>query len=68
MLLVLWILPALIIFFVILIYIYIRLDTAGQAAVAQRWRDFIPWIFFGIAISLVYYSILARTEEGISPS
>lgn len=68
MLLVLWILPALIIFFVGLIYIYIRLDTAGQAAVAQRWRDFIPWIFFGIAISLVYYSILARTEEGISPS
>jgi len=68
MLLVLWILPALIIFFVGLIYFYISLDTAGQAAVTQRWRDFIPWIFFGIAISLVYYSILARTEEGISPS
>jgi len=63
-----WILPTLIIFFVGLIYFYISLDTAGQAAVAQRWRDFIPWIFFGIAISLVYYSILARTEEGISPS
>jgi hypothetical protein len=63
-----WILPTLIIFFVGLIYFYISLDTAGQAAVTQRWRDFIPWIFFGIAISLVYYSILARTEEGISPS
>jgi hypothetical protein len=63
-----WILPTLIIFFVGLIYFYISLDTAGQAAVAQRWRDFIPWIFFGIAISLVYYSILARTEEGIAPS
>jgi len=63
-----WILPTLIIFFVGLIYFYISLDTAGQAAVAQRWRDFIPWILFGIAISLVYYSILARTEEGISPS
>jgi len=69
MLLVLWILPALIIFFVILIYIYIRLDTAGQAAVAQRWKDrFVPMLLFGIAFSLVYYSVLARVEEGITPS
>jgi len=69
MLLVLWILPALIIFFVILIYIYIRLDTAGQAAVAQRWKDrFVPMLLFGVAFSLVYYSVLARAEEGIAPS
>ena len=69
MLLVLWILPALIIFFVILIYIYIRLDTAGQAAVAQRWKDrFVPMLLFGFAFSLVYYSVLARAEEGIAPS
>ncbi len=69
MLLVLWIFPALIIFFVILIYIYIRLDTAGQAAVAQRWKDrFVPMLFFGVAFSLVYYSVLARVEEGIAPS
>jgi hypothetical protein len=69
MLLVLWILPALIIFFVGLIYIYIRLDTAGQAAVAQRWKDrFVPMLLFGVAFSLVYYSVLARAEEGIAPS
>ncbi|WP_028456907.1 hypothetical protein [Chloroflexus sp. Y-396-1] len=73
MLLVLWILPALIIFFIGLIYffglIYIRLDTAGQAAVAQRWKDrFVPMLFFGVAILLIYYSVLARVEEGIAPS
>lgn len=69
MLLVLWILLALIIFFVGLIYIYIHLDTAGQAAVAQRWKDrFVPMLLFGFAFSLVYYSVLARAEEGIAPS
>ncbi len=67
--LVLWIFPALIIFFVVLFYIYIRLDTVGQAAVARRWEDrFVPILCFGVAILLVYYSVLARTEEGVAPS
>jgi len=68
MLLALWILPALITAFACL-YIYLEMVKHGaDAARAQRWRDrFVPVLFFGIAISFVFYAVLARIEEDIAP-
>lgn len=64
----LWVLPALITVFVCL---YIRLEAvkhSADSATAQRWRDrFAPALFFGIAISLTFYTVLARVEEDIAP-
>jgi hypothetical protein len=68
MLLALWILPALITAFACL-YIFLEMVKHGaDAARAQRWRDrIVPALFFGIAISLVFYAVLARIEEDIAP-
>lgn len=68
MLLALWILPALITALACL-YIYLEIVKHGaDAARAQRWRDrIVPALFFGIAISLVFYAVLARIEEDIAP-
>jgi hypothetical protein len=68
MLLALWILPVLITAFACL-YIFLEMVKHGaDAARAQRWRDrIVPALFFGIAISLVFYAVLARIEEDIAP-
>jgi len=68
MLLALWILPALITAFACL-FIYLEMVKHGaDAARAQRWRDrIVPALFFGIAISLVFYAVLARIEEDFAP-
>jgi hypothetical protein len=68
MLLALWILPALITALACL-FIYLEMVKHGaDAARAQRWRDrIVPALFFGIAISLVFYAVLARIEEDIAP-
>jgi hypothetical protein len=68
MLLALWILPALITAFACL-YIFLEMVKHGaDAARAQRWRDrIVPALFFGIAISLVFYAVLARIEEDFAP-
>ncbi len=68
MLLALWILPALITAFACL-FIYLEMvKHSADAARAQRWRDrFVPALFFGIAISLVVYAVLARIEEDFAP-
>ena len=68
MLLALWMLPALI---TALACLYICLEMVkhgADAARAQRWRDrIVPALFFGIAISLVFYAVLARIEEDFAP-
>jgi len=68
MLLALWMLPALI---TALACLYICLEMVkhgADAARAQRWRDrIVPALFFGIAIALVFYAVLARIEEDIAP-
>jgi hypothetical protein len=66
--LVFWILPALITFSVCL-YIFLEMVKHGaDAARVQRWRDrFVLALFFGIAISLVFYAVLARIEEDVAP-
>ncbi|ABQ88590.1 hypothetical protein [Roseiflexus sp. RS-1] len=68
MLLALWILPALITALACL-FIYLEMVKHGaDAARTQRWRDrFVPVLFFGIAISFVFYAVLARIEEDIAP-
>ncbi|WP_448541162.1 hypothetical protein, partial [Roseiflexus sp.] len=68
MLLALWILPALITALACL-FIYLEMVKHGaDAARMQRWRDrFVPVLFFGIAISFVFYAVLARIEEDIAP-
>ena len=68
MLLALWILPALITALACL-FIYLEMVKHGaDAARTQRWRDrIVPALFFGIAISLVFYAVLARIEEDIAP-
>jgi hypothetical protein len=65
---ILWILPALITAFACL-YIFLEMVKHGaDAARAQRWRDrIVPALFFGIAISLVFYAVLARIEEDFAP-
>jgi len=65
---ILWILPVLITAFACL-YIFLEMVKHGaDAARAQRWRDrIVPALFFGIAISLVFYAVLARIEEDIAP-
>jgi hypothetical protein len=65
---ILWILPALITALACL-YIFLEMVKHGaDAARAQRWRDrIVPALFFGIAISLVFYAVLARIEEDIAP-
>ncbi len=67
MMLVLWVLLALL---TVGASIFIRLEATrhADAATAQRWRDrFVPVLFFGIAISLFCYTVLARIEEDIAP-
>ena len=68
MLLALWILPVLITAFACL-FIYLEMvKHSADAATAQRWRDrFVPVLSFGIAISLFYYTVLARIEEDFAP-
>lgn len=68
MLPILWILPALITALACL-YIFLEMVKHGaDAARAQRWRDrIVPALFFGIAISLVFYAVLARIEEDFAP-
>jgi hypothetical protein len=68
MLPILWILPALITALACL-FIYLEMVKHGaDAARAQRWRDrIVPALFFGIAISLVFYAVLARIEEDFAP-
>jgi hypothetical protein len=65
---ILWILPVLITAFACL-YIFLEMVKHGaDAARAQRWRDrIVPALFFGIAISLVFYAVLARIEEDFAP-
>jgi hypothetical protein len=65
---ILWILPALITALACL-FIYLEMVKHGaDAARAQRWRDrIVPALFFGIAISLVFYAVLARIEEDFAP-
>jgi hypothetical protein len=65
---ILWILPALITALACL-YIFLEMVKHGaDAARAQRWRDrIVPALFFGIAISLVFYAVLARIEEDFAP-